>query len=328
MSRPWTLLICACIAGAGCLNHKPEMVYVDISALKRDLPGAPAAIATAQGRLPSTTGTVPGAPSTTVFLGLSETQIGNQLDQLKQNQDKAIQIIFKQRLLVLNQEIDSAIDAFEKQAEPAHRALLDDAIDRTRIPFDKYAPQIGKRAIELTSLVGFPDPKTNPAEGDDPQSTRKRARALTLRAEIQELNRSYEIERAAILDNAFQAISDDLRKIRNNAAAVRQQESIKLLAELRKIARSTTESISTSSLSGNSDRFDTTPPKSIAINPGATPPVRVPETPRTKSADWSAERMAKLFATSKGYTLVDSPSKGRDATAECREWMTVQWSGR
>lgn len=328
MSRKWTLLICAYISLGGCLSHKPEAVYVDINALKKNLLGTSAVAATNSNQPGSSSGSIPGTSSTTIFLGLSETQIGDQLEQLKQNQDKAIQIIFKQRLLVLNQEIDSAIAAFEKQAEPTHKALLDDAVERTRIPFDKYAPQIGKRAIELTTLVGFPDPKTNPPEGDDPQSNRIRTITQALRAEIQDLNRSYELERQAILESAFQAISDDLRKIRNNAATVRQQESIKLLAELRKIAKSTTESISTSSLSGKSDRFQSVPPKSIEIQGKAGEPITIPELPKSRSSDWSAERMAKLFATSKGYILVDSPSKGRDATAECREWMTMQWSGR
>jgi hypothetical protein len=270
---------------------------------------------------------VSGAASRQLFGGLTEKELAQSIAKVRANQKEAIQRIMVQRLKVLDAEIESAMAASRARLAPEHEVILHDAIEQTRIPFDKMAPRAGQLTLELTNLIGFPDRGQPYRMVNATWSMDRAKRVQEIRAELERMNTQYLAERNAILDQAYRRIARDEEALKQNAIVARKEGEERIIEALAQLSdRNEDQNQEQKPLGGAQLRLPATPGGSVRVNSSEEELPRLSGTPVLRSPRWTAEQKAKIWAGAKGYQLV-SREEGRDATAECIKWIKEQAAG-
>ncbi len=321
----WTVAAALLI---GCAATERPKVFVDLGKLSASqLPGDPGWGPMAASQSGSSL-SLPGSSSARIFVGLTEEEVLRSIGEVKTNQESAVARILDQRIRVLDAEVEAALAAARVALTPKHSALLDDALSRTRVPFDRVAPDIFKLTLEFANLAGFPDKGQEIEVVDAPWSRARAKRLEEIRAELSELNAKYLRERNAILKEINDIINSDFEGLDRNAKEARRERQIELEARLRDlIAENNPVDFnigrirSAASLPASATVSKATDSVSEQL-PGA------PRIPAKPEPTWVATQKARIWAATMGYDLVENPNEGRDATMECIKWIQEQPDGR
>ena len=314
------------LALSGCPSPEPPSVYVNIDTLSRSLPQPQDGLSEVNASGLAVKGSVAlGTASRPLGVGDLEASIKKSQAEVRANQELALQRILAQRLQVLDAEVESALQAARNQLRPEHDRIMDEALAKTREPFDRMAPEVGRLTLELTNLIGFPD-AGQPFVAQDADWSRKRAeRVEEIRQRLRQLEERYLSERAAILTDASNRIQADMDRLKLNADVARLEGLTRLRESLRQLSISAAEQRPFSA--PESWDLPSVPSKTTDISAPSETARLDTRPPAAREPRWIAAEQARIWAAHRGYRLVGSPNEGRDATQECQEWIRQQLRG-
>lgn len=312
---------------AGCAQPESPKVFVDLDQLVTQIQAArPEQIQSPSGKI-SASSSISGVASETLFLGLSEAELSNVQSKAAKSQDAAIQRIFDQRLAVLDGQVESDVSRLRRELEGTHRAILDQAFLELRGPFERIAQRVGDLSLELTSLIAFPDDGQDATGFNEVQRKQRQDRAEEIRSELKRLDREYQDERDAILGRATELIAEDLRAIARKSELNRKEQITALLNNLENLR---SQAKAQASLNPRVKRVYALPGESAKslIVTGEVAKTTAPVPGEAyRSPRWIAREKAKIFASLRGYTLVNKSAAEHDATKECIAWLKEYWAG-
>lgn len=244
------------------------------------------------------------------------------LEESRENRREVIARILEQRLEESNRQFASRLRSELRVLEEDQWEELSNSLERTRVPFDKVADRLGALQLELADLVGFPD-QGNPNLPDAEWANRRLARAEEIRREMAELEAQYIRERNAILRSIAERYLDRASELevinRREAQASRDRilHEFRLSNEPIRVPRS--EVMTELQIETEDD-----PAAPVTWDSVPTTAKTIPGGPGKRFSENSKEEWAKLWAGIREYTLVSSPAKGENRTAEFIKWLRDQ----
>lgn len=225
------LYLAGILLAAGCAPG-PSAVSVDLNRLlaqeNRPEPPAP--------KLPSPpaaggalTSTVPGLPAD-FLTDPSEARTSDVAASIERQQRRARRELERRLRAVYEEEIRQFELATRRELEGARPAAYEEANRRIRIRFERYADERTPLVARIYDIVGFPDPNPNNEPSKRPLGNVSQMlfnEAAELRKKLAVVEQSYERDKAAILKEAEDALSEReveaLNKIRELADRLDRQ---------------------------------------------------------------------------------------------------------
>lgn len=330
VSMPLRCLALATLIGStmiGCQPAEPAKVYVNVEALRSELAPQRSPEIGLRGDFAPQSLRLLGERQALMVLGLSEAEIQRTLSLARERQERTLAQIFEQRRRVLEAEVQAALDAQLDEKSPEYDAVMEEAVRQTRVIFDRYASEIGRRTLALTNLIGFPDQGQDLEVVDADWSRARAQRVMTLRSELAVLQESYLEERDAVLKRATDSINADKATIRANAEQARIEGEARLRRDLEQLSKSGIPDLNNVDR-GSANRV--VPPSSTAQSAVRSPSSSLPPLPTnppTKMRPEWVEAWVKLWAKQRGVSVVRTPGDAPDATEEVKRWMQQRQLG-
>jgi hypothetical protein len=265
-------------------------------------------------------------------LRLTPKEMGASADpgaQLRENQRLAIENILKRRRQALDAEYESAVQALTRAQSNRHARLLQDAIARTRPPFDRAAEQIGKLANERSRYQEFLElgPPYRTAQEVEYRD-KYRAKIAEIDSKVLGIEAVYLAERDRILRDASTQIDRDLEQIRSNARAARLDDERILVAEIERVANEGERSQLRPGALIKPLNFSAIAAKTVRVS-GRVPATQIePMSPSEPDRIGMARDLIRIWAAKNGFKIVESRAGNADYTTQCVQWIKEQRAGR
>lgn len=313
------------VLGLGGCAARPQVVSVNLNRVDESL-AASTAGGTLVGEAPisASAETLPALRAQDLAMGGSSESLERAKKIREKNRQRALQEI--QTRLFEAAKSDAKIDADREKAalEPGYLQRLDKFYADARAIFDAYANPAGAVTLNLTEIVGFPDPDPTSRRMPDPTDKPARERfeqARELRDVLEDLSRRFWVDVDGRLGDLRREHADQLALI--DRAMVERQD--RLLQESQQKALEI--------LNADKSGLQSAPlglDAHLPFEPAATARVEPPNPTfavATKSGgDWSQVRRQQLrselsiWLATQGYRLAGRNESGRDATQEFIVW--------
>lgn len=323
----WILL--AALALGGCTKQSPS-VFVDLPVvLASDRPVAlPQPVRGVAPRALKTEAITLRPLSQEVILGESAASVRAADQLVKQNRIKAYRDLEARLREVYIGDVARAEKDQLDLLEPAKNEAAEAARLRFREIFEEYADQRGPLVTRIALIAGFPDPDPNSRKqpvSDSPLVQERADEAKRLRAQIADLEKTYNATVTELLRNVDRESDIELTRIKANMEIARNKAEQRAREDAAKQARTIEKSmgpslaaegdtvlpaVATQTLAGRSLMGKSIEPK--------VAPVAIPDT--------SAIRMQRLqdeldiWLAISGYRQAESRKNAPDRTSEFIEW--------
>ncbi len=332
-NRGWICLVIFSVGG--CVRQSPS-AYVDLQTiLNEETPShAPKAV-TAQQPPPFSipASSLPPLPEEIIARPADGAPSAEQL--LRQNRLRAYRDLEARLRDVYLSEVHRAEQAQIDLLTPSRTQAEQDARQKLRDLFDRYASQRGPLVTQIALIAGFPDPdpksRMQPVL-DNPLTRFRMGTAKRLRSQIDDLDKQYDVEARRILLGLDQQADAELTRIKAEMEVARGNAEVQARKEAAKQVRVIERNIGASLASeGNT----VLPAISGKTAPGSAVPIPLaqPRTEAPKAMDDSAARQKLLsdelaiWLAVNGYRQEVSRDKAPDRTAEFIEWRKTHRLG-
>lgn len=318
-------LIVGLLASAGCKPPQTPIVWVDLDQVPIAVaPPPPPTVGLAPTAPIMSEDTVEALPAASLYMGAERTKLEQVTEIREGNERKAFDDIYRRLREVSFAEAKRDADAAVAALRPGYEERLDRVYDEARSIFLTYAEPAGAFRLQLTQIVGFPDPdplSRKLPDSMDETAMRRFNSAKDLRETLATLSDMFWSEFGESVD----AVESEY--LRERAAI--QRGMVERQEELDAAARARAKEI----VEGAKNGGLATPLDLQAALPGEAGSgarvegsVVVPNLPAERPLDWQEAQRAELEAelriwiATNRYRLAERPGGARDATQEFIVW--------
>jgi hypothetical protein len=288
----------------------------------RIIPGASAPPAFAGSSL-----TLPALPAETYRLSSDKQRIREVQDVIRKSRENALTEISTQLRDTYLKDVQRSEQEEIAKLGPQEQAAFQHAMEGANAVFEEYARKRGPLLAKLSLFAGFPD--VDPASQKQPPRSNRAVfnefqEAKTLRAQLAELDRSYQQQASSLFGQArseyaagVQRVTLQFQRMRATADERARREA---QAEVSKEQAQLTSALGDKTVSFPAQRGRTVTvegSKPPAAPPAVDVPGRQDMLQRLKGAEQSD---LKIWAGLKGYVISSERGGARDATAEFVKW--------
>ncbi|MBV6459084.1 MAG: hypothetical protein HONBIEJF_02224 [Fimbriimonadaceae bacterium] len=317
----------------GCSKPNP-VVYVDLSKIPISAPPPTMAAPTPSTPLADSAagGTLPAIPERNLFRGGSQERIKSALAMVEANRRRGIENQLDALQAKYLAEVDARAASAREELVLKHRALFDSAHASISALFSAYAAERGLPGLRLALRVGFPDPDPDSQRIADTRSLRQQRDyriAKELRQEINKLDADYKAKALAILNRVEDQVKSDFAQLSRDLDSWRKEALDRARQEAEALAERVNRPFTGDLESSLQEKLGARPGVVVSI-PAVRSTLQQPSVdPADATETWQeiARGQVRLWARLNGYTLVDRPGLGRDATQDFLAWRRTYQVG-
>jgi hypothetical protein len=326
-------LLASILVGAGCAPA-PTPVHVDLDRLlkaeNRPAPPAPKLPGPPNARGPLTA-TVPGLPAG-YLSDPSRTSRGEVAASIERQQQKARRDLERRLRAVYAEQVRQYDLSVRREIEGARPQAYDEANQRIRARFERYANERAPVAARLYDLVGFPDPnpENNPPRRELGKVSQQRFdEAADLRRRLAAIEADYARDKRAILQAAEDALSgreaELLARVREMADRLERQAAEEAEAQVRTSVRD----LGLQLTDPQPLALAATPDRTVSISgePPIAPAPKVPSGGIPSGREDRRRRMERELRIWLGVNRYRLDGRARDATSEFQRWRESHRAG-